>query len=325
MSGGGYTLLESGLAVSRNRSSWNSWLEQAERPASDHEEGKIQRAASMARAIVGVHPALIAERVQIAAQGSYFNNTNVRQEADMDLRLQLPGIKTVVGDGVTQDEALKALRLELNGITFEHTASIVRAELVKILTSKFGQAGVDFTGKKAIKVHKLDGSRADCDIVPAFHLRHVWKDRFGELYSNEGVAILGTDGSWTLNFPDQHHANGVAKRANTVHRFKRNVRMLKRLNYELEEVGDIPKRLPSFLVECLVYVVEDAYFLIDEDDRYNRLLRLLGRLHDRLSDPAWSQDAREVNNIKYLFRSGQSWSHDRASQFVSAAIARLVA
>jgi hypothetical protein len=325
MSGGGYTLLESGLAVRRRRSSWNSWLEQAERPASDHEEDKIQRAASMARAIVDAHPRLISEGVQIAAQGSYFNNTNVRQEADMDLRLQLPGVKTVLGDGVTHDEAFNALGLVLKGVTFEHTANIVRAELAKILTSQFGQSGVDLTGKKAIKVHKLDGSRADCDIVPAFHLHHVWRNHLGVLYSSEGVAILGTDGSWTFNFPDQHHANGVTKRANTAHRFKRNVRMLKRLNYELEEVGDIPKRLPSFLVECLVYVVEDAYFLIDSDDRYDRLLRILGRLHNRLADAAWSWDATEVNDVKYLFRGGQSWSLEQARQFVGAAITRLLA
>jgi hypothetical protein len=99
--------------------------------------------------------------------------------------------------------------------------------------------------------------------------------------------------------------------------------MLKRLNYELEGTGDIPKRLPSFLVECLVYTVEDTYFLIDED-RYDRLLRILGRLYDRLCDNAWTQDATEVNNIKLLFREGQAWTHQQALQFVAAAIGRLV-
>ena len=36
--------------------------------------------------------------------------------------------------------------------------------------------------------------------------------------------------------------------------------MLKRLNYELADHGVIPKRGPSFHLECLVYVVEDLHF-----------------------------------------------------------------
>ncbi|MGY4289034.1 hypothetical protein ACVWXO_008254 [Bradyrhizobium sp. LM2.7] len=325
MSGGGYSLLESALAVRRSRTSWNGWLAQAERPASDHEEDKIQRVASMVRGIVGGHQPLVAELLQVMPQGSYFNNTNVRQEADMDLRLQLPGIRSLYSEGVSETDADVALGLVRTGVSFEHTAMLVRAELGKILVRQFGHDGVDLSGKKAIKVHGLDGSRTDCDIVPAFRLNFVGRNYLGQIFSTDGVAILGTDGSFTYNFPEQHHKNGVTERTNTAHRFKRNVRMLKRLNYELEEVGDIQKRLPSFLVECLVYRVEDPYFLVEADDRYDRLLRILGRLHDRLGDDAWTRDATEVNDVKYLFREGQAWTLQNARQFVAAAVTRLVA
>lgn len=78
----GFTLLEAALAKTRSRLSWNDWLSHAER-ASDHEED--QHAATMASEIVKSNPVLIAERAGIFPQGSYFNNTNVRTEADLDL------------------------------------------------------------------------------------------------------------------------------------------------------------------------------------------------------------------------------------------------
>lgn len=275
--------------------------------------------------LVNNHAPLIAQNCKIIPQGSYYNNTNVRLEADMDLRLQLPGIKTLFGTGVDEKAADEALGYTYSGPTFHQTLTDVRRELIKILVPQFGSANVDATGNKAITVAGLDGSRADCDIVPAFSLHFISKNPYGGFSTIKGAGILGQNGSWTLNFPDQHHDNGVEKRENTRHRFKRNVRMLKRLNYELEERGDIPKRLPSFLVECLVYVVDDAFFLDDNDDRFSRLLKILLHIQSLLSDSNWISGATEVNDIKYLFRDGQAWTADQARSFVSAAINRLVA
>lgn len=46
------TILEAAIAAARARTSWNSWLEAAEKPASDHEEAKIERAARLAKEVV---------------------------------------------------------------------------------------------------------------------------------------------------------------------------------------------------------------------------------------------------------------------------------
>ena len=191
------------------------------------------------------------------------------------------------------------------------------AERFNACVASTGSAG------KAIKVNGLDGSRADCDLVPVFTL-HLIQAHNGNQYTIEGVAILGKDGSWTENFPDQHHANGIAKRGRTSHNFKRNVRMLKRLNFELAEIGDIDERLPSFFIECLVYAVEDEHFCIDADDRYLRLLRILWRLEVLLATPEWCERATEVNEIKFLFRPSQPWNVAQAQRFVQAALSRMV-
>lgn len=61
--------------------------------------------------------------------------------------------------------------------------------------------------------------------------------------------------------PAPHNQNGIAKRAQTQHRFKKVVRSLKHLRDELVELKLIgPKQAPSFLIECLVYAVEDYHF-----------------------------------------------------------------
>lgn len=68
-------IIEAALAASRTRSSWNDRLLHWERPASDTEEAKIQRAASAATLIVNANALLTKERAQVRPQGSYHNNT----------------------------------------------------------------------------------------------------------------------------------------------------------------------------------------------------------------------------------------------------------
>jgi hypothetical protein len=319
------TLLEAAVAAARSRTSWNSWLESAEKPASDHEETKIMRAATLAANIVNNNTWMLLQGASVRPQGSYFNNTNVRLEADMDLRVEVPHIKVEYLFGVLPAETTHIMTYTDGGRSYAEINSDLRSTLEADLVKNFGRANVDSSGQKAIKVHGLDGSRADCDLVPTFALNVFMKDRYGLPYMVRGVAILERMGGWTYNFPEQHHDNGIAKRFRTSHRFKRNVRMLKRLNYELEALGDIPRRIPSFFVECLVYLVEDEFFLVETDDRYDRILRILYWLRAKLNDPAWCDEASEVNEIKLLFRNNFAWTSSEALNFVNAAIKRLAA
>jgi hypothetical protein len=128
-----------------------------------------------------------------------------------------------------------------------------------------------------------------------------------------------------MNFPDQHHENGVQKRARTQLRFKRNVRMLKRLRDELVESRVFgAEEVPSFLVECLVYGVEDQYFLVETDDRYDRLVRIVTRIYEQLGDPTWVSNTLEINEVKFLFRPDQGWTAAAAKRFTAAAWNRLM-
>ena len=310
------------IAQSRNRASWNDRLSHWERPASDHEEAKIERAANIARNLIANNAVLNGESVVVRPQGSYFNNTNVRLEADMDLRIQSPDIITRYADGVDRAAADNMAGYEHTGRSGPETATTIREELAKICRARFGWQNVT-VGNKAVTVDGLDGSRADVDLVPCLRFHWISNNSFGGFSTDEGVIIYGSDGRETINFPVQHNSNGITKRNNTRHRFKRVVRMLKQLNYELHNIGAISNRAPSFLVECLVYLVESGYFLWENDDRLDRLKRVVDRCSDLMFDDAYTADATEINEIKFLFRPGQAWTIADAKSFITAAQLRL--
>jgi hypothetical protein len=201
-----------------------------------------------------------------------------------------------------------------------------RSEIDAALASTFGSISLDRTGSKAIRVLALPGSRAPVDVVPAFRYIWVMNDGAGGMVRQDGATILSKDGKWTNNFPRQHHDNGIAKRGRTLHRFKKVVRSLKRLRDELVAAGQLgPKQCPSFLIECLTYVVEDACFTATgSDERYDRVMQVVERMDELLSQPSWVADALEINGVKYLFRPGQPWSPADALEFTRAAHARLL-
>jgi hypothetical protein len=99
------------LAHGRTRQSWNERLEHWEKPASPTEEEFIERAAAMVREAMTGNRWFAAEGIHIVPQGSYYNNTNVRRESDMDLRAVHPDIYIVYASGVNPDHALYCARL----------------------------------------------------------------------------------------------------------------------------------------------------------------------------------------------------------------------
>lgn len=309
----------------RTRSSWNDRLTHWERPASESEEVQIERAASMVRFALAENTWLRNEGVAVSPQGSYFNNTNVRIESDMDLRAVHPLIRIEYAQNVVVEAAQAAHPIPQSGRYFSDVVTDMRREIRLCLGQKFGAANVDADGNKAIRLKKLPGSRADVDIVPAFNYIWMWWDELAGQYGRaNGVTILDKDGAWINNFPVQHYANGVNKRERTRHRFKRFVRIFKRLRDELVREGKLaPGRAPSFLLECLTYAVEDKYFLVETDDRYDRAKRILGRMWELLDNALWVRTATEINGIKFLFHTTQPWTVDGAKGFVALALAQL--
>ena len=315
-------LVEALLATTRSRASWNERLANWEKPPSDNEEEQIARAADQVRTVLQRSTWLSGQNVEVRPQGSYHNNTNVRLQADMDLCVRHPAIKVVHAPNVDQASAYAFGGYYSLGVSLSVLAAQMRSELQYHLANAFGVANVH-PGRKAFTVDAIPNSRAPADVVPAFVLHYIRPTQnssilYPSLETINGVYIIGTDGAETLNYPEQHTRNGILKRATTAHRFKKVVRSMKRLRDELVDLGQLRfKQIPSFLVESLVYRVEDIHFLFDED-RYDRAKRILVRIGEQLNNSLSVWMAMEINGIKPLF-SGQPWSLDDAKLFVDLA------
>lgn len=308
---------------------WEARLALWEQPASDSEEETIERAARMVRDALATNPWFARERVITAAQGSYFNNTNVRRQSDMDIRVVHPAIVTlrsqsIAGTGITEANFDYTDLPWTNG----QIAAELRRQVELTLNRYFGAGSVN-PGKKALRLPAVPGSRAPIDVVPALnhhficHLEPETPGAQPKIGPVQGVYIIGTDGSEIRNYPEHHHRHGKAKRDRTGHRFKKIVRTVKSLRDELVEAGLIgSKELPSFLIECLVYLVEDDFF-IQNETRLPRLRRILTRLDTLLADANWVTTAVEINHAKPLFYPAQPWNIEAVRACVKICIMRL--
>lgn len=306
----------------RIRREWNDRFAHWQQPASVSEEGTIERAEANVRAALSSSSWLVNERVSLYQQGSYYNNTNVRRDADIDLRLEHPILHVEYGPGVQPVAARRAFDYSGTGRPLGEVFNEMRAYATAALARQFGAANV-VRGSKSIKVKGITGSRAMVDVVPCVRFNIIdWVPDWRQFLKTEGIAIL-SDAGWIYNYPDLHHRHGKDKRERTARRFKKVVRIFKALRNDMEGAGISGARVPSFLVECLVYGVEDDYFLQSTDDLYGRVRRVALRMREQLANPYAASVMWEINEVKHLFEPGQAWTLQQARAFTDAVVAHL--
>ncbi len=313
----------------RNRSEWEARFAHWQRPASDTEEAEIDAKARRVRLALERHSTFLpSHQWRVVKQGSYHNNTNVRNQSDVDLAVCLSDVFFV--DGPSNDVPGLA---ELGRVSVGFQFDEYKAHIAWCLTQEFGSSAVKL-GKKAIEIHKNDNEKINADVVPAFTFQ-LYGPRQGFLRGapHNGVALLTSEGRRITNFPDQHYANGCATNDRTGRRYKRVVRILKRLRDHMAENPNAGAAMraraegtASFLIESLVYNCPDHLFghAAIYDDVVVVLQFLSAGLHDPangqglLSLPLWALWY-EVNGIKPLFGSDQAWSVSEAVSFIAVA------
>lgn len=175
------------------------------------------------------------------------------------------------------------------------------------LRRQFGAGAVE-RGNKAIHVKESRrGLKADvvvCQTLKSHSHPNVDSTR-------TGILIEPDRGADIHNFPKHHLDEGVFKNNATSRRYKRLVRIVKRLENEMVDAG-VTKEVPSFLMESMVWNVPNSVF--------NNNFTWTARLKDALvhiynaDRSAWL----EANAIKFLFHPSQGWTEDSAMQFVQA-------
>ncbi len=198
---------------------------------------------------VAMHNKSSTERVHIFIQGSYANNTCVRNESDVDIAV------------VREDLFEYAFGANFSSSTAEKSneAKALKDAVERVLKDRF--AYQVHRGNKSIRV---DGNtyRKQADTVPCLSLHYFYKSHLQDyLTYRDGVVIFADDGSVTRNFPKQHIANGKTKNVHTKYYYKKMVRIIKKMRHLMSDCGyNSADEVSSFGLESLLWNIPDAHF-----------------------------------------------------------------
>ncbi len=190
-----------------------------------------------------------------------------------------------------------------------YTFTQYRRDIDQAISSLYGLENVEY-GDKSIKVSS-NSYRVDADAVPCFEHRR---------YSSDGTYITGKEfigrysGDRVNNFPEQHYTNGVNKNNITSKRYKKVVRILKRLKYKMVDEGYNFDNISSFLIESLVWNVPNSNFNNSTltDDVRNSLTYLIDDTSTQQKCSEWG----EVSELLYLFRAFRKFSREEVNEFL---------
>jgi len=159
----------------------------------------------------------------------------------------------------------------------------------------------------------------DADIAVCLEYRKYFHDSNGVLRFIEGTAIIADEPHRKFtNFPEQQYRNGVSKNDETSRRYKKYVRILKKLSNIMAENGSIAaKDTSSFLIESLVW--NTPSFVFDNRSFHEITCEIIARIWNITKSKETCRDLLEANGIKYLFHPSQSWTPRSANNFAAAA------
>jgi hypothetical protein len=285
--------------------------------ASNAEQDRYEWTCKQIRKALDASSALEDWSFEVYPKGSYPNFTNVVRDSDVDIAVELTSLSRYQFSHGAKDMSMEDFGI--SRYTGTYGLARFKDDVEAALDAHF-PAGAVKRGNKAIHIRQSSQSLA-ADVVPC-------EEHFQVINSQgtrrKGIVLRNdADPSQRLvNYPQQHHDEGVAKNDATSRRFKRVVRILKRLENQMVDEGLI-KPVPSFLIESAVWNVPNSSF--NPDTWTGRVRNALAHIFNgtRTSECEASSDWKEVNDIKFLFHSTQSWTWQQAHQFADAAWDRI--
>ena len=275
-------------------------------PLSDTEDKRAQQTISMIKSAIDSAEGLKKIETEVFLQGSYANNTNVRNNSDVDVCVMC---KSTFFHSFPDGLDNSYYGFPEGTITYHEYKSLV----VDALRNKFGAYSVA-VGNKSVKI-KSNSYRVDADVVPAFQYRDYRiigsrnRDKF-----IEGIKLLAQDGSTVINYPKIHLRNGTEKNKATNHRYKNLVRIVKHIRNNMVDDGVINGDIiSSFLVECLVWNFSNSN--INNFTDYTNLLRNFIAIEWNQMKRGEHKEWGEVSECLYLFR-GHKWTDKDAQDFL---------
>lgn len=275
-------------------------------PLSETEKNRVENTIRMINDAIQSKEELADINYEIFVQGSYANNTNVRQNSDIDVCVMLTtSFYTNYEEGMSSSD----FGYTDGGMSFQEFREFV----IDALRKKFGYDSVS-PQNKCIDID-ANSYHVNADVVPALQYRDykIIHSRDKDKYV-EGIKFRSQDGKWVINYPKDHIGNGRKKNNDTNYRYKKLVRIMKHIRNEMVSTdkvnGDV---ITSFLVECLAWNVPNSY--ITKHDTWNETLQdSIAYLWNAIDDGNVNEWG-EVSERLYLFK-GHKWTLQDAKDFL---------
>lgn len=294
--------------IAKTTRDWEGTFGEWSKPPGKTEQERCERAKKAIEDAIESDTTLEARSVQTFVQGSYCNRTNVRQDSDVDVCVLCEDVFFYkLPEGVTPQQV---------GLTSPATYKFekYKNDVERALINKFGHNSVS-RGNKAFNISK-NSSRVDADAAPCFSYRLYRFYNPYHFWYYEGTALIADNTEHLLtNFPQQQYDNGVSKNNVTNRRFKKAVRIIKKLSNEMEDVGyTSAKNMSSFLIENLVWNSDNRWF--DSQSLRAMTKSILAHLWKHTVEDITCKNWTEENGVKPLFRSTQKWKRTQVNQFL---------
>src|SRR3989344_5965717 len=231
----------------------DTWAKQGSKDLSSTTYQSVRNALSGSSS--PIREMITSGKVKIDLQGSYANDTNTRGDSDVDVLVRLD---------VFQSNKLllpreQYLLHEQTYFTADYILAHLRRDVLIALKAYYGNAFIDETGNKSIKLLKNSG-RLKADIVPV--IAHRTYSYFLGLHNHSKVEGILLNHQATSNL------------------FKRVVRIIKNARSYAVEKGLLSEETdPSYFLQSLVYNVPNEMFTGDNNTAVFNILKYLNE-HD---------------------------------------------
>jgi hypothetical protein len=280
--------------------------------ASDSEQTRYEHTCKAINEALRASSRLTKYSFDLYAKGSYPAFTNVVRDSDVDIAVELTSFFS--NRFVHDAEGLTIEDVGVTPYTGSATLAGFKDDVELALIDALGATAVN-RGNKAIRIRE-SGRSLKADVVPCVTMK-TWTSRHS---SRTGIKLRNDarPDQLILNYPKQHLEEGTKKNDATSRRYKRVVRILKRLENEMAD-NHVLDEVPSFLIESAVYNVPERAF--SASTWTGRVEAALTHIFSgtKTNDCVESDDWLEVSRCKYLFFNGQAWTFDTVNSFALAA------
>ncbi len=233
------------------------------------------------------------EKIQIFIQGSYANNTCVRGESDVDIAI------------VRMDQFEYGFGKSFSTIVEHKNEARQFKDLIEHMLRKHFSYSVT-RHNKSIKVAG-NTYRKPVDTVPCFSI-HYYTESDNNDYTHyvEGITIYSDDGQVIYNYPKQHISNGKQKNNITSYRYKKMVRIIKKMRGLMDDMCIASaENVSSFGLESLLWNIPyDVY------TKYISYGFVFDEVVDYLVEHKWALSFyKEANGIKQLCPTASDEEH----------------